>query len=717
MNVAPVLQVSRPSQSTSSAGAIAVFGAHAPSGQLGAFSSLLDGLVNENGESFLAGMTEEQPVDLPESNAAPISAKGKGKATKTGENNNGAGKKDEPKPKLGLVQATEASPPAIIKPPILFRSATWETYSQSAATPGSATQIDVAPGGHVETATASTTSSPNGTASIPPETESASAERIAFGLRLTTSNPETSTATRSSTPEPQTMRVAAPLLSGEPKETGDAVASTQDSSNQAEHLSAPPLSSLAGRMLDLKLNNSSPQNAEADRPSPQVSPVRVTADANLVASSVSTPANNEAVLSTPTKVPDAPMSPGSGDARVDDSRNTRPATENISAGSFRPASVAIPPVASVHAAASFEYAVKQQGSNLNLPDSESTWQSKNDSKPVPDPRANATSDSILSKSLADSQAANLRMVDIQNPPEDPGKQQAVSGNISGSTPADQGDITLVNSPAPERVIPLAVQQSQKPADKSVNGGLALNVTPTQTGAKRALPESSHNESREGAGTEAQAQTAQASGGSDTRAGRSAVDPAKPTPLRATPSQLTPSLATPSQASSPQATPIQATASEAKASETPKVPNEPEINTVPQAQPARQISLKLTGDDSSKVTVDLSDRAGKVQVSVRTADPELAKSLRGDLGDLVGRLESKGFKTEAWVPTASRHMPGAAPEQSGSSNSQGGERHTGSGTDQRQGRQGQNGSNQRQQARWMAQLDETLSTEETRTNNE
>jgi hypothetical protein len=128
-------------------------------------------------------------------------------------------------------------------------------------------------------------------------------------------------------------------------------------------------------------------------------------------------------------------------------------------------------------------------------------------------------------------------------------------------------------------------------------------------------------------------------------------------------------------------------------------------------------LKLTGDDSSKVTVDLSERAGKVQVSVRTADPELAKSLRGDLGDLVGRLEGKGFKTEAWVPTASRHTPAATPEQSGSSNSQGGERHTGSGTDQRQGRQGQNGSNQRQQARWMAQLDETLSTEETRTNNE
>jgi hypothetical protein len=118
-----------------------------------------------------------------------------------------------------------------------------------------------------------------------------------------------------------------------------------------------------------------------------------------------------------------------------------------------------------------------------------------------------------------------------------------------------------------------------------------------------------------------------------------------------------------------------------------------------------------------VNVEVSERAGKVQVAVRTADPDLAKSLRTDLGDLVGRLESKGFKTDAWVPAALRHMPASAPGQSGSSNSQGGERQAGSGTGQRQERQGQNGSNQRQQARWKAQLEETLSTEETRTNNQ
>lgn len=731
MNVAPVLQVSRPYQSIPSAGAVAVFGAHAPAGQLGAFSSLLDGLVNENGESLLAGMNEEQPVDLPKSNTAPVSAKGKGKATKSEENNDVAGKKNEPKPKSGLVQATEAPPPPISKPPILFRSVTWETYSQSAATPTSETSINVAPAGHVDTASISTTSSPNGTASIPAENESASTERIAFGLHLTTSNPETSTATQSSTPEPQTMRVAAPLLSGEPKETGDAVASTQDSSNQADRLSAPPLSSLTGRVLDLKLNNPTPQNAEADRPLPQISAARVTADANHVASSVSTPPNNEVELSvpdqslpshakesTPTKVPDAPMSPRSADDRLDNATTSRPAAETSSANGSSPTPAASRQVSSGHLAASSEYAVKRLGSDRSTPLGERPSQGSNsDGKPAPDPRGNATPVSILSESLAQSQAANLRMVDIQNLPQDAAKQQVVSGNTSGSTPADQGDATPVGTPAQARVIPLGVQQQQKPAEKSVNDGPAPKVTPPQTGAKRDLPEASRNESRDGADTEAQAQPTQVSGGPDTRTGRSAVDPSRATPSRTTPSQSTPSQGTLSEASSSQATPIQATASEAKASEAPKVVNEPEINAAPQAQPARQISLKLTGDDSSKVTVDLSERAGKVQVSVRTADPELAKSLRGDLGDLVGRLEGKGFKTEAWVPTASRHTPAATPEQSGSSNSQGGERHTGSGTDQRQGRQGQNGSNPRQQARWKTQLEETLSTEETRTNNE
>ena len=688
MNVAPVLPVSQPSQSTPSAAAVAVFGAHTPAGQPGAFSSLLDGLVNDSEESFLAGTTEEQPTDLPDSKTTPVAAKGKGKDTKSGKSNSS--------PKPGLVQAPTAPPPPIVKPSMLFRSGNWETYSQTAETAGSETPVEVAAGG--KATSISINPNPSGTSPIPAETESASTERIAFGLRLTTSNPETGPATGSRNQEPQSMREAAPLLAREPKETPDGVASTmvastQESSHPGERFSAPPLSQ---------------QNAEVDRPSQEIS-------ADHVASKVSTPSNNEAELaaeSSPTSVPDAPVSADAGDHHLDDATNSRPWTETGSAGSFNPAPVASRPVASGPVTASSEYAVKQRGSDGSIPTGE------RDDKRVPDLRANSAPVSISSGSFAHSQAVNLQTLDLQSLPEEAGKPQTVSGNSSKNTPGDQSGATPFGTPAQERVIPLWVQQQQTPAEKSSNSGPAPNAKPSQTGAKQDLSEPSRNAGRENAGTaEPQAQSPQASGGPDTRAGRTGADPSRPTPSRATQSQSTPSPAIPSLTNSSQTTPIQAATSEARASEAPKVANEPEINTAPQAQPARQISLKLTGDDSSKVTVDLSERAGKVQVSVRTADPELAKSLRGDLGDLVGRLESKGFKTEAWVPTASRHTPAAAPEQSGSSNSQSGERQGGSGTDQRQGRQGQNGSNQRQQARWKAQIEETLSTEETRTNTE
>lgn len=138
---------------------------------------------------------------------------------------------------------------------------------------------------------------------------------------------------------------------------------------------------------------------------------------------------------------------------------------------------------------------------------------------------------------------------------------------------------------------------------------------------------------------------------------------------------------------------------------------PSIETNPPAptQPTRQISMKLEGADSKQVAIQLTERAGRVQVAVRTADHELAKSLQGDLGDLVSRLENKGIKTEAWVPaTTARHAAPVSFDAGNQTNNQGQSGGQGSGTGQEPGRQGQNGSNQRQQQpRWNAQLEETL----------
>jgi len=148
----------------------------------------------------------------------------------------------------------------------------------------------------------------------------------------------------------------------------------------------------------------------------------------------------------------------------------------------------------------------------------------------------------------------------------------------------------------------------------------------------------------------------------------------------------------------------------------KVVSGPEINPTLQPQPARQISLKLTGPDSTKVDLLLTERAGKMQIAVRTGDHALAKSMQTDLTELVGRLENKGFKAEAWIPTSGRHVEAVAAPQPFNQGSRQNHQQQSGGSSQQQQRQGQNQSNQRKQANWKAQLEETSSTEQTRTQN-
>jgi hypothetical protein len=138
--------------------------------------------------------------------------------------------------------------------------------------------------------------------------------------------------------------------------------------------------------------------------------------------------------------------------------------------------------------------------------------------------------------------------------------------------------------------------------------------------------------------------------------------------------------------------------------------EPETKSPVLTQPTRQISLKLASPDSASVDVQLREKGGRVHVAVRTPDVDLSKSLQTDLNDLVGRLENKGFKTESWIPPV-RHAAAAA-EPSGQRNDQGhSQQNSGSWHGQSQERQGRNGSNQRQQPRWMAEFEQTLSGEE------
>ena len=63
-------------------------------------------------------------------------------------------------------------------------------------------------------------------------------------------------------------------------------------------------------------------------------------------------------------------------------------------------------------------------------------------------------------------------------------------------------------------------------------------------------------------------------------------------------------------------------------------------------PAREIQLELR-DADARVNVRLIERAGSIQVDVRTPDSHLAASLRDDLPALTARLEQTGLRAETW----------------------------------------------------------------------
>lgn len=134
----------------------------------------------------------------------------------------------------------------------------------------------------------------------------------------------------------------------------------------------------------------------------------------------------------------------------------------------------------------------------------------------------------------------------------------------------------------------------------------------------------------------------------------------------------------------------------------------ETSTAIRTQPIREISFRLAAD-SANVDIQVAQRAGKVQVAVRTSDQQLAQSLQSNLGELVGHLEDKGFKTETWSPLADPHSAVPVWETSNSAHSQSHTDDSGYRSGQQnQGQGQQQESNQRHQGRWKAQLQETFS---------
>jgi len=85
----------------------------------------------------------------------------------------------------------------------------------------------------------------------------------------------------------------------------------------------------------------------------------------------------------------------------------------------------------------------------------------------------------------------------------------------------------------------------------------------------------------------------------------------------------------------------------RSSETPQAPTLPNAPHLPQAPAATQIAIRVdSGGDSGPVELRIRERAGEVQIAVRSTDPGVATALRQDLGDLVRKLDSHTTTIEA-----------------------------------------------------------------------
>jgi hypothetical protein len=123
---------------------------------------------------------------------------------------------------------------------------------------------------------------------------------------------------------------------------------------------------------------------------------------------------------------------------------------------------------------------------------------------------------------------------------------------------------------------------------------------------------------------------------------------------------------------------------------------------------RDISLRLTDKDQGSVQVRLSERAGELHVSVRTPDTGLTRGLRDGLSDLVGRLETSGYRAETWQPAGGNASN--SHDQSHDSSSRGGQQQSAGGSGSGAGHQ-ENARDQQERGgqtpNWVSELESNL----------
>ena len=166
---------------------------------------------------------------------------------------------------------------------------------------------------------------------------------------------------------------------------------------------------------------------------------------------------------------------------------------------------------------------------------------------------------------------------------------------------------------------------------------------------------------------------------------------------------------------PQNSPKSTTAPEVKAS---ALMQETELQAKPtiRSEPAREISIRIPSADHGNVDVQIVERDGKVQVTVRGSDTQLNSALRGELTELVHTLDQKGYKTETWTPSETNPLTSASspevktPGRNEASQDWSGNEPNGGGNGGNAGGNQQQRRQQQERPDWLIELERRLDTE-------
>jgi len=130
--------------------------------------------------------------------------------------------------------------------------------------------------------------------------------------------------------------------------------------------------------------------------------------------------------------------------------------------------------------------------------------------------------------------------------------------------------------------------------------------------------------------------------------------------------------------------------------------QPLLEAPPKAPANQEILLQISGNNETTASIRVADRAGTVNISVHTADPDLRDSLRSNLGDLSSQLSAQGWRTEVSKPvTVAAHADNARDSRSEGERSSQQQQPAGGGRQQNQQRRANAG-------RWLQEFEEVSS---------